>query len=71
VTVKGGGFVDNLVEPLPAIEEPAEKKKISAGDTKKPAFGPGEVSVIFVLGLFTFLLSLRRVRVWEVNGGWI
>lgn len=36
---------------MPAIEEPSRKPRLTAGDVKKPAFGPGEVSVIFVLGL--------------------
>ena len=49
-------IVDYPLEPLPAIEEPAKNKEISAGDVKKPAFGPGEVSVIFVLGPFTLSL---------------
>jgi len=40
------------LEPMAAIEEPSRKPRLTAGDVKKPAFGPGEVSVIFVLGLF-------------------
>ncbi|CAZ81140.1 unnamed protein product [Tuber melanosporum] len=48
-----GGFyflVQSRKEPMPAIEEPSGKPRLAAGDVKKPAFGPGEVSVIFVLG---------------------
>ena len=41
-----------VLEPMPAIEEPSRKPRLTAGDVKKPAFSPGEVSVIFVLGLF-------------------
>ncbi|PWW76052.1 UMP-CMP kinase [Tuber magnatum] len=48
-----GGFyflVQSRKEPMPAIEEPSRKPRLTAGDVKKPAFGPGEVSVIFILG---------------------
>lgn len=35
---------------MPAIEDPKDKLLVSPPVTKKPAFGKGEASVIFVLG---------------------
>jgi UMP-CMP kinase len=43
-------MVNGQIETMPAVQTPQQNSRIAAPHGKKPAFGPGEASVIFVLG---------------------